>query len=303
MEGPAAEPRDAPTESAAPDAIPTGAARRSARPRRELRGGALLLLAGFLFAAAGSALMQHAPDAPATPLLAGLAAQALFLCTALGGALLASPLLPRGLALGRPRLTVAELLLLALGFVCVSHALSIVLSLVHLRETGTLAELDRIVAATAGPSRLLALAAIGIAPAFGEELLFRGLVQQLALPRLGAVGAVLASSLAFAAIHLDPVQSPAAFALGLYLGAAALLGGSVWTASLCHGLNNSLSVVLPQIGFALEPESALTWVAGLTTAGLLLFAVVARRALRRPVAEPGGPGAEGPLQQEPPPAD
>jgi membrane protease YdiL (CAAX protease family) len=293
VEGPVAEPRDAPSEPAA----------GGARARRDVRTGAALLFAGFCFAAAGSALLQRAPDAPSTPLLAGLAAQALFLCTALAGARLAGPGLPRGLALGRPRLSPLELLALVAGFVCVSHALSVVLSLVNLRETGTLAELDRIVAAAEGPSRLLAFAAIGLAPAFGEELLFRGLVQQLALTRTGAVGALLASSLAFAAIHMDPVQSPAAFALGLYLGAAALVGASVWTASLCHGVNNSLSVLVPGLRLTLAPGSELAWAGALAAAGLVLLGLVARRSRSRPGARAQDPGREAPLQREAPPAD
>lgn len=292
MEGPAAEPRDAPTENGPP----------AGRARREIRAGAALLFAGFCFAAAGSALLQRAPDEPATELLAGLAAQALFLCTAVGGALLAGPGLPRGLGLGRPRLSALELAFLAVGFVSVSHALGLLLSLAELRETGTLAELDRIVAATAGPSRLLALAAIGVAPALGEELLFRGLVLQLALPRLGALGAVLVSSLAFAAIHGDPVQSPAAFGLGLYLGFAALLGASVWTAALCHAVNNSLSVVLPPFGVALAPGAEVGGALGLAGVGVVLLGVVAGRVRGRRAGAPTlAPGAA--LQREAPPAD
>jgi membrane protease YdiL (CAAX protease family) len=292
VEGPAAEPRGAPTQALPP----------AARARREIRVGAAFLAAGFAFAAAGSALLQRAPDEPATELLAGLAAQALFLCTAVGVALLAGLGLPRGLGLVRPRLSAFELALLALGFVCVSHALGLLLSLAALRETGTLAELDRIVAATAGPSRLLALAAIGIAPALGEELLFRGLVLQLARPRLGALGAVLVSSLAFAAIHGDAVQSPAAFALGLYLGAAALLGASVWASALCHGVNNSLSVVLPPLGVALEPGAQVGWALGLAGAGVVLLGVVAGR-VRGRGADAAGPGPGAALQREAPPAD
>ena len=94
--------------------------------------------------------------------------------------------------------------LLALGFVLTSHAISLLLASFELRDTGTLGEIDRVVAATRGPSRLLAVAALGIAPAFGEELLFRGLVQQAALRRLGAALAVVLSAACFGA---DPPGS------------------------------------------------------------------------------------------------
>lgn len=281
---------------AASTGAPRDGAREASRARREFLVGTALLAAGFAFAAVGSAIVQRGGGAPTSQLLAGLAAQALFACTALGGALLAGPaLLPHGLRMRRPRLAPRDLALLALGFVCTSHALSVLLSLVSLRETGTLAELDRIVAATtAGPPRLLAFLAIGLAPAFGEELLFRGLVQELARRRLRAAGAILVSSLAFAAVHLDPVHSPAAFVLGLYLGTAAWLGASVWTAALCHGANNVLGVVLPQLAIDIPPDTAPAWVAGLGAAGVLLLGSVARRA-RAPGRGaghcPGGPAA------------
>ncbi|HEX2484002.1 MAG TPA: type II CAAX endopeptidase family protein [Myxococcota bacterium] len=305
MERPATDAEDARAE--AETRAPAG----RAAMRREVRAGAALLAAGFAFAAAGSALLQRAPESPRTQLLAGLSAQMLFLCTAFGVAFLAGQALPRALALGRPRLSALELALVAVGFVCVSHALGLLISLAALRDTGTLAELDRIVTASEGPSRVLAFVAIGLAPAFGEELLFRGLVQQLALPRLGAAGAVVVSSLAFAAVHGDPVQSPAAFGLGLYLGAAALAGASVWTAVLCHGVNNSLSVVMPSFAIALAPGAQVGAAFGLLGAGVVLLGAVAGRARARPSADaPAGgspglrdPDAGAPLQREAPPAD
>jgi membrane protease YdiL (CAAX protease family) len=260
-----------------PEAAPRGSVAAAASGGRRGSAAAILLL-GVACALAGAAVLDRAPDDANAMLLATLASQALFACTALGGARLAGrTLLPRGLRLERPPLGAAALALLAIGFVCVSHGLALVLALLGLRDSGTLGEIDRVMADVSGPSWLLALLAIGLAPAIGEELLFRGLVQQAALRRLGAAGAILVSAVAFGAIHLDPVHSPTAFVLGLYLGAVVELGGGLRGAIFCHALNNVLAVVGPAAVETLPGGTALSS-AGLFAAGtVLLLAVRARR--------------------------
>jgi membrane protease YdiL (CAAX protease family) len=259
-----------------PEADPA-AARSAAAPERDVLAGAGLLLAGICFAFGGAALLARAPELPEAKLLASLAAQALFACTAFGGLLIGGrALLPRGLRLERVRLGAAQVALLALGFVLTSHGLSLLLATFELRETGTLGEIDRVVAAARGPSRLLAVAALGVAPAFGEELLFRGLVQQAALRRLRGPLAVAFSATCFGLIHFDAVQSPAAFVLGLYLGAAVQLSGSLWVAILCHAINNTLSVLTPAYPIETSGAALAAAVAGLLAAGAALLAFVAR---------------------------
>jgi membrane protease YdiL (CAAX protease family) len=260
-------------------AEPSDATRRA--PGRDVGGGAALLLAGILFALGGSALLRVAPDVPEAKLLAGLSAQALFACTALGGLLLAGGAFPRGLRLVRPVLRPAELLAVVAGFVCISHALSVLLASLSLRETGALGEIDRVVEASRGPSKLLAFLCLGIAPAFGEELLFRGLLQQSAVRRVGAAAAVLLSALAFGAIHLDAVQSPAAFVLGLYLGAAVEIGGSLWVGVICHAVNNSISVATPLYQLDATPERLALGVGALTALGMGLLGLAETRAHQR----------------------
>jgi membrane protease YdiL (CAAX protease family) len=256
--------------------------------------GATLLLFGFLFASGGAAILARAPEDAEAVLLATLASQALFACTALGGARLAGrSLLPRGLRLGRPALGAGTLALLAVGFVCVSHALSLALASLALRDTGTLAEIDRVVADASGPSRLLALLALGLAPPIGEELLFRGLIQQAALRRLGAAGAILLSAAAFGAIHLDPVHSPTAFVMGLYLGAVVELGGGLRGAIFCHALNNVLAVVGPRVAVELVPGGAALSSAGLLAAGTGLLLYAARPRSAQAVDPRGNPEDSG----------
>jgi membrane protease YdiL (CAAX protease family) len=269
-----------------PESEPYGAPPATSRRRRRSAAPAILAV-GALAAFAGATVVARAPESPEAVLAATLASEILFACAALGGTLLLGRELRGTLRLEPPDLRGGELAALVAGFVCVSHALSLALAWFALRDTGTLAEIDRTVAQTAGPSRLLAYLALGLAPAFGEELLFRGFVQQLARPRVGVPIAIVLSAAAFAAIHLDPVQSPAAFVLGLYLGAVVEIGGGLWAAILCHAFNNSLAVFGPPIGWTLAPGPLWVLAGTLFGVGVSAIAVVARRALNRRKA--GGP--------------
>jgi hypothetical protein len=221
---------------------------------------------------------------PTAQLLAALAVQSFFAAVALAGARMLGGALPGGLGLRRPRLGARGLALLVAGFACASHALSLLLAALSLRDTGTLAEIDRAAAAARGPVLLLAFASLALAPALGEELLFRGLLLRAALPRLGARWAIVLSAAAFGLVHLDPVQSPAAFALGIYLGAAALAAASLWAPVLCHGANNALSLLAARFAPELEapgPLALLGLCGALGAASLGLLAAAARGRDRR----------------------
>jgi membrane protease YdiL (CAAX protease family) len=247
---------------------------RSAAAPAYFAGGALAAFAGSLFVA-------RAPEAPEATLAATLASEVVFACAALGGAHLLGRDPRRLMRIARPELRAGEIAVLVVGFVCVSHALALALAWLELRQTGTLGEIDRVVADTAGPSRLLAFVALGVAPAFGEELLFRGFVQQLARPRLGVAAAIALSAAAFGAIHADPVQSPAAFVLGLYLGIVVEIGGALPIAILCHLVNNTLAVMGASAGGQLEERTLWALAAGLLFAGLAALTTVARRVTAR----------------------
>jgi len=83
-----------------------------------------------------------------------------------------------------------------------------------------------------------------------EELLFRGLIQNYVRPALGAVGAVVWTSLLFAAIHLpayftDTVETAAlslvvVFALSLVLGAVYERYRNVVLVMAVHGVYNAV---------------------------------------------------------------
>jgi membrane protease YdiL (CAAX protease family) len=115
----------------------------------------------------------------------------------------------------------------------------------------------------AGPLDFLAsVAAIALAPAFFEELLFRGVVLPALLRRLATSTALVVSAALFAAIHIDPTfaflglarhdtslalgafyRVPFALAVGLGLGALRIRSGSLWPSTVAHALLNAITFV------------------------------------------------------------
>jgi len=217
---------------------------------------------------------------PAEPFRIVLANQALFVVVAISGALIAGPkVLPRGLLLRPGKLGIPRSAALVAGFVLLSHGTSLLLAHLRWSETGTLAELGQMVGEMkqAGPPELLlVVTALGLAPALGEELLFRGLIQQTARHWLPAGGAVTVSALAFGLLHLDLAQSSAAFLMGLYLGVAVERSGSLLVAMLAHGLNNTLGVLLPPSGLVWVLQWALPVGLGALAASVGILVLAAR---------------------------
>jgi membrane protease YdiL (CAAX protease family) len=156
-------------------------------------------------------------------------------------------------------------------------------------EGSTLAELDRRVQEAEPADAALVIVALGLAPALGEELLFRGFLLQLLSLRWPGAPAVLASAVVFGAAHLDPVHGGAAFALGAYLAALTVRAGSLRPALLCHALNNTLAVAGGAGGLTALSAASATWQ---IAAGLAVAAGCFAASLR-----------PARLQQEPPPAD
>ena len=189
---------------------------RHATPQLALAAG--FLLAGLCSGMGGEALRRALPG-PSGDLLATLGLQGFLFCLAFAGEALLRPTMPGGLALGPGRIRATTVLILVVGFVVLSHGVSVALAWLSLREAGTLGEIDRIVRASrAGPALPLVLLAIGLSPAFGEELMFRGLIQGGVSARWGPRIAIAVSAAAFAILHGDWVHGSAAFLLGQCAG-------------------------------------------------------------------------------------
>ena len=80
-------------------------------------------------------------------------------------------------------------------------------------------------------------------PAICEELFFRGMVMR-AFERIGAVAAVVLSSVVFAIMHGNFQQFGYAFLLGLFLGTVTMLSDSLLAGSVIHFTMNAISVIL-----------------------------------------------------------
>jgi membrane protease YdiL (CAAX protease family) len=194
------------------------------------------------------------------------------------------------LGLGPGRLGSGRIALVLVGFLALSHALHGLVVWLGLLEGTTLAEIDDAVR-EAGPGRpLLVWLAVGLAPALGEELLFRGFLLRLLARRWPGAIAVLGSAAVFGAAHLDPVHGVAAFLLGGYLAAIAERARSLRPTVLCHAANNSLAVagsagLLPEIGDPASPWQG--------AAALLLACACLAGALRGRGLQPSTPPADG----------
>lgn len=96
---------------------------------------------------------------------------------------------------------------------------------------------------SAGLSRWKQLAIIAIYPAVFEELAFRGLFLPFLTVRMPVAHAVVASSAAFAILHMDWVSLPFLFGLGLVLGWLRVTSGSLIPPMLAHFLHNGAIVI------------------------------------------------------------
>ena len=92
------------------------------------------------------------------------------------------------------------------------------------------------------PAFIIYCLSLTVLPAFIEEIIFRGIVMQ-SLRRFGDIFALVASSLIFGIFHLNLIQMPYAFILGLCIGYFVMRTGSLWVAVAIHLVNNSVALV------------------------------------------------------------
>ncbi|MEI7980541.1 MAG: CPBP family intramembrane glutamic endopeptidase [Bacteroidota bacterium] len=101
---------------------------------------------------------------------------------------------------------------------------------------------------TAG-SFLFNLVMIAVLPAFGEELMFRGLVQRLLGEWLKNIhAAIFISAFLFAAMHLQFYGFLPRLMLGILFGYLFFWSGSLWLPIAAHFLNNGAAVVVSWLG-------------------------------------------------------
>ena len=91
---------------------------------------------------------------------------------------------------------------------------------------------------------LINLFLIALIPAIGEDLLFRGVLQQLFTKWTGKIHlAIFISAFLFSAIHMQFFGFLPRFVLGLVLGYMFYWSKNLWLPILAHFTNNALAII------------------------------------------------------------
>lgn len=99
--------------------------------------------------------------------------------------------------------------------------------------------------APSGPlDAAVSLVVIAVLPGLCEELLVRGALLPSLVRPLGSVGAVAASSILFAAMHMDAIRFLFTLSVGLVLGIVRLRTGSLWPPVAAHVTLNALTFAI-----------------------------------------------------------
>ena len=245
---------------------------------------AILLTTGLAIEALRSAY-PDVPDSALMRTLPGLLAGSL---AASSGLLLTLLLIVRPLDASRFRLlpgweTGTALLVMVLGLLALGQALDSATVVLGLADRGALALIRQVLEQTRGPGLFGAVVVLGLAAGAVEEIFFRGYMQARLRERWSPPAAVLASSSAFAILHVDVsfVHVGLALALGVYLGFVAELSGSTLPAIVCHVANNAAFTLQTALGLAVVGREA-NLKAALVSAVLFVACVVwLRRAAPR----------------------
>ena len=93
------------------------------------------------------------------------------------------------------------------------------------------------------------LLVIALIPAIGEELTFRGVLQQSLTKRMNVHVAVFLSAFIFSFIHFQFYGFLPRMFIGLLLGYMFYYSGSLWTSILMHFINNATAVVVSYLDY------------------------------------------------------
>lgn len=95
------------------------------------------------------------------------------------------------------------------------------------------------------PNLLVSILIVGVLTGLAEELFFRGALQQVLLTKpMNKHLAVWIAAVLFSLMHIQPVGFIPRAILGAYFGYVSLWSDSLWTAAICHALNNIIALVL-----------------------------------------------------------
>ncbi len=141
-----------------------------------------------------------------------------------------------------------RILAMTVGCIACSWLVMGLIQLLPIKPGGTLKMLEEMMTGARGWLLFAQILAIGIIGPLGEELLFRGYIQTRLTKRWGPVASIAITSVFFGLLHMDPIQSPYAALMGVFLGYSAHLSKSIWPAYYGHLANNTFSVLVMAFG-------------------------------------------------------
>ncbi len=250
-------------ETGLPETPGAEAKQASTAERVPSLGAALLTLAGTLLVLVLAAWLSLRGLIPLSGLSKGRFAWAAALeVTSLGLPLLVlfglgKYDLPASLGLQAPSAaSLAGAVLIGAGLVSLAPQIEAWQARLFPPPVGYLEGLSEMLSAPDNASFILALAGLALAPAFLEELLFRGLLQGAARRHFGSGAVIILSGILFGLFHLDLYRWFILALIGLLLAWVAETAGSLWPAVAAHLINNTLALVL--VNFSTGAEQS--WV-------------------------------------------
>lgn len=155
----------------------------------------------------------------------------------------ARPLSRTRLRLQRGRASLGVFVAATVGAIALSQLLETLIAFAGLGQTGSLATLSRVLQDAHGGNLVLAVLVVSLLTGVAEELFFRGFIQSRLSQRWSSRTAVLVTALAFGIMHMDPVHSPLALGIGIWLGLVCERAGSLWPAMAAHVANNAIATL------------------------------------------------------------
>ena len=157
-------------------------------------------------------------------------------------------------------------------------------------EADTTALLQNVLTMDSFGEFLLAFVTVGITPAIGEELLFRGVLQRRLLRSIvGPETAIWIAAFVFSAIHLEFAGFLPRLLLGALLGYSLYWSRSLWVPIILHLLFNGLQVITTYVTGEFTPDTEMepwTTVQILAAGGASFFMVWLWRRFNTEYARP-----------------
>ena len=142
------------------------------------------------------------------------------------------------------RETSADLAAAVVGTLALGQVLDSVVMLAGYGRSGSMPVIRQALTGINGGELFAAVVVLGVMAGGAEEVFFRGYMQTRLRLAWRAGPAILATSAAFALLHMEWIHAAMALILGVYLGMVTERTGSALPAVVCHVANNSVFVVL-----------------------------------------------------------